>query len=126
MENSKILYYLYVVIKEREISDLFMVYLCRLSYVCMSTEAEGGRELVQHGILPSLAGGEWRGRCDLCCDGRSEPPALSGAAQLRQIPAADAANILLNINNRSSSQKSHIAGQVIFLVDPCLLPVHET
>jgi hypothetical protein len=25
---------------------------------CMNTEAVGGRELVQHGVLPSLAGGE--------------------------------------------------------------------
>jgi hypothetical protein len=45
---------------------------------CMyDTEAEGGRELVQNGVLPSLAGGEFRGGCDMYWDGRSEPPALT-------------------------------------------------
>jgi hypothetical protein len=32
--------------------------------------------------LPSLVRGEWSGKCDLCCDGRSLQPALAGAAQL--------------------------------------------
>ncbi len=29
------------------------------------TEAEGHRVLVQNGVLPDLAGGDWTGRCDL-------------------------------------------------------------
>ncbi len=74
---------------------------------------------------------------------RTVPPALSDrtacpdgpyrrpcqgllSCELLEIPAADAGNILLNINNRSSSPKSHIAGQVIFLVDPCLLLAYES
>jgi hypothetical protein len=31
------------------------------------TETECPRELVQDGVLPSLAGGVWTGRCDLYC-----------------------------------------------------------
>ena len=41
--------------------------------VCTTTEAEGHRELAHHSTLASLAGG----KCDLCCDGPSVPPALS-------------------------------------------------
>ncbi len=139
---------------------------------CMNTEAEGHRALVQHGVLPCLVGGEWRGRCDLYCDGRSEPPALadrtacpdgpyrlpwvtvppaltdrtacpewpyrlpwrtvppalSGAAQLRTSGNSSCWccwYITEHVYNRSSSPKSHIAGRVIFLVNPCLLPVYE-
>jgi hypothetical protein len=59
----------------------------------MPTEAEGARELVQHGVLPSLPRRVWPGRCDLYCDGRSVPPVLtdctacpgSMAAQLRLV-----------------------------------------
>jgi hypothetical protein len=57
-------------------------------YPC-NHRAEGHRELVQHGILPSLAGGECPGRCDLYCERWSATPSLTvlhdmaGAAQLR-------------------------------------------
>ncbi len=34
------------------------------------------REVALHGILPSLAGGEWPGRCDLYCAGRTERSSL--------------------------------------------------
>jgi len=34
------------------------------------------RGLAQHGVLPSLAGREWPGRCDLYCDGRPVMPSL--------------------------------------------------
>jgi hypothetical protein len=64
------------------------------------TEAEGNRELAQHGILPRLAGEECPSRSDLYCDGQSVPsavfPALVGAAQLQvffAILAAAAAGI---------------------------------
>jgi hypothetical protein len=33
-----------------------------------STEVEGCRELDLNGVLPSLAGGEWSGRCNMYCD----------------------------------------------------------
>jgi hypothetical protein len=42
----------------------------------VTTEAASNRELVQYGILPSLAGGECSGKRGLYCDGRSIPPAL--------------------------------------------------
>jgi hypothetical protein len=46
----------------------------------VSPEAEGSRELSQHGVLPCLAGGEYDGSgggggVDLCCDGWVIPPA---------------------------------------------------
>jgi hypothetical protein len=37
------------------------------------TGAEGRQEPTLHGVLPSLAGGEWPGRLDLYCDRRSVP-----------------------------------------------------
>jgi hypothetical protein len=40
-------------------------------------------------------------------------PDLAGAAQLRASDAAAAADILLNVCNRLSSLKSHMAGRVI-------------
>jgi hypothetical protein len=40
-----------------------------------TTEAESRRELVQHGVLSSLAGGECPGSRVLHCDGQSGPPA---------------------------------------------------
>jgi hypothetical protein len=46
-----------------------------------TTEAEGRREQVQYGVLPSLAGEEWAGRCDLYYNGRSVLPALLDGAQ---------------------------------------------
>jgi hypothetical protein len=33
-----------------------------------TTEIKSQSELAQHGVLPSLAGGEWPGRYDLYCD----------------------------------------------------------
>jgi hypothetical protein len=42
------------------------------------TEAEGSRELTQHGVLPCLAVGEGGlGDDDLYCDGRVAPPAMT-------------------------------------------------
>jgi hypothetical protein len=44
-----------------------------------SIEADGRRELSQHGVLPCLDGGEgWGGGGDddLNCDGRAVPPTL--------------------------------------------------
>jgi hypothetical protein len=46
------------------------------------TEAKGYGELAQHGVLPSSAGGEWPGRFDLYCDGRSTPPAMTDRTYL--------------------------------------------
>ncbi len=42
-----------------------------------NTESEGRRVLAQHCVLPSLAWGNWSGRCELYSDGRSVPPSLS-------------------------------------------------
>ncbi len=46
------------------------------------TEVEGYGELAQHSVLPSSAGGEWPGRFNLYCDGRSTPPALMDRTHL--------------------------------------------
>ncbi len=61
-------------------------------------------KLVQHGVLPSLAGASWPGKWNLYCNGRSEPialtdhilPVLARTAQLPlvTIPAATAAGYI--------------------------------
>jgi hypothetical protein len=75
-----------------------------------TTVAEGLIELDQHGVMPSLTGGEWPVWCDLYCDGRSVPPVLTEwtdhtpslawvllSCKILAIPAAAASSILLNI-----------------------------
>jgi hypothetical protein len=62
-----------------------------LVYKAARMNAEGGMApvcwhynegLSLHGVLPSLAGGERPGRCDLYCDGRSVPACLAGSYRL--------------------------------------------
>jgi hypothetical protein len=83
-------------------------------------DAEGRKALAQHGVLPSLAGGERPGRCNLYYNRRSVPPALTGAAQ----PQSSAASIWLfqlllryyemnGFNWSLSLKKSHLSGGII-------------
>jgi len=105
---------------------------------CMyDTEAEGGRELVQNGVLPSLAGEEFRGGCDMYWDGRSEPPALTDrtACPVRGCSAANFRRYQLlmlliyywteHIQPIVITEITH-CGPGHFLVDTCVLPVYET
>jgi hypothetical protein len=70
--------------------------------VVLYTEAEGRREVTQHGALPCLAGGEGRGKDDLYCDGQPKPcrtPAQElFSYELLENPAAAAADVLLNVH----------------------------
>jgi hypothetical protein len=84
------------------------------------TEAKGGRELVQHGVLPSLAVGEWPGRCDLYCDRRPVPPALTDQTDA-------AAGILLNVYKRPSLLQSQLRSRSLLSQTHAfsLLPPYE-
>ncbi len=67
----------------------------------------------QLGVLPSFAGGEWTGNCDMYCDRRSiDPgqPALEVAAQLQ---ASGNSSCFCCIYNRPSSLISHLVGRVV-------------
>jgi len=79
------------------------------------------RELSRTGVLPSLAGEDCPGRSCLYRDGslkgRSAPPALAVAAQLRasgKIPVAG----MCSLNQPSSKKFTRVTSRVIALVQP--------
>ncbi len=49
----------------------FRLVSCFSLSLVITKEAEGSRELTQHGVLPCVAGGEGKGNDDLYCDGRA-------------------------------------------------------
>jgi hypothetical protein len=53
----------------------------------VSWHYHGGLSL--HGVLPSLAGGERPGMCDLYCDGRSLLLFLAGPLPWQELPSCE-------------------------------------